>query len=83
MTWYLVEAYSPPGHDLTETEARIDASIRRLDGVTHLASVLLPEDETCFHFFEAANRDTVAFVSETADLGPLRIVETVHSGHLG
>lgn len=83
MTWFLVEAYSPPGHDLTETEARIDASILGLNGVTHLASVLLPEDETCFHFFEAADRETVAVVSETADLEPLRIVETIHSGHLG
>lgn len=79
MTWYLVEAYTPPGRALPDIEARIDLSMQATSGVTHLASILIPEDETCFHIFDAVDRDTVAGISETAGLSPLRIVETIHS----
>lgn len=83
MTGYLVESYSPRNQALTESDARIAISVLAISGITHLASILLPEDETCFHIFEADDRDIVAGISETAGLSPLRIVEIVHSGHWG
>jgi hypothetical protein len=83
VTWFLVESYAPPGTDVPDVEARIGDAVRANDGnsITHLASILLPEDETWFHIFDAADRELVVAVSDAADLSPLRIVETTHSAH--
>jgi hypothetical protein len=37
----------------------------------------LPEDETCFHVFEAASEEAVREVCGRAGLGPARIVRAV------
>jgi hypothetical protein len=83
MSWYLVEAYAPASQELGDIDARINMSVATAPGVTHLTSILIPEDETCFHIFEAESRDVVLGVSDAAGLSPLRIVETRHLEWLG
>lgn len=83
MTWFLVEAYAPPDAELGRMEARIDQVTGTVEGITHLASILLHEDETCFHIFDAAARDVVVRVGELAGLEPLRIVEATHARQWG
>jgi hypothetical protein len=45
----LVEVYAPRGSDITE----LVAHARAADGVRHLRSIFVPEDEVCFHLFSA------------------------------
>jgi hypothetical protein len=47
---YLVEVYAPRGTDISElvSDARAAA-----DGLHHLRSIFVPEDEICFHLFSA------------------------------
>jgi hypothetical protein len=83
VTWFLVETFAPSAQALGAIDASIEASLVSVPGVTHLASLLIPEDETCFHIFDAADRDSVAGVSAAAGLTPLRIVETLFREHWG
>jgi Protein of unknown function (DUF4242) len=79
---YLVETYVASGKaDLPGATARARAAAERLSrsgqGVRYLRSILLPEDETCFHLFEGESRQAVERVSEAAGLGRGRIVEAI------
>jgi hypothetical protein len=78
---FLVESYEPRGGALefAELEARALAAAESV-GVTYLRSIFVPEDETCFHFFEAASIDAVREASERAQLGGHRIVHAVRTG---
>ena len=49
MPTYLVEVYAPRGTDISELVERARAA----DGVRHLRSIFVPEDEVCFHLFSA------------------------------
>jgi hypothetical protein len=42
-------------------------------------TTFLPDDETCFHVFEADSADVVAEVSRRAGLGWARVVPAVES----
>jgi hypothetical protein len=48
---YLVEVYAPRGTDISElvSDARAAA-----EGLDHMRSIFVPEDEICFHLFSAA-----------------------------
>ena len=79
---YLVETYVASGTvDLPGTTARAREAAEKLsrpgEAVRHLRSILLPEDETCFHLFEGESLQAVERVSEAAGLGRGRIVEAI------
>ena len=83
MAQYLIEAYTPERgrEDLPSlvTRARKAAAAMRRDGldVRYLRPILVPEDEICFHLFEAPSADAVREASRRAELIYERIVETV------
>jgi uncharacterized protein DUF4242 len=74
MASFVVEVYAPhlSGPDLAEIAARAKAAARemRQEGirVRYLRSVLVPEDETCFHHFEGPSIDAVQRASKRAGL---------------
>jgi hypothetical protein len=80
---YLVETYFPrDGRDrLSEivSQAQAAAKAMRVDGVDvrYLRPIFLPDDETCFHLFEAPSAQAVAEASRRAALAYDRIVEAV------
>ena len=83
MPSYLVELYLPRSrpHDvgLSEGRARNAADELSREGtpIRHVRTTFLPDDETCFHVFEA---ESVAAVDEAcvrARLGNVRIVRAV------
>jgi hypothetical protein len=71
---YVVEVYAPAGDagSLAELASRAHAAAEesRRAGVEvrYLRSVLVPEDETCFHHFDGSSSDAVRWVSERAGL---------------
>jgi hypothetical protein len=71
---FVVEVYAPnlSRADLADVAARAEAAARELGSegiaVRFLRSVLVPEDETCFHHFEGPTAEAVRRVSERAGL---------------
>jgi hypothetical protein len=80
MASFLVEAYTA-AHEVAELDARARAAAEELAhagrAVRHVRTIFVPEDEMCFHLFEAASVEVVREASERARLSPQRIVETV------
>jgi hypothetical protein len=80
MPSYLVEAYVPraQAQDARAAGRRARAAARQLAregaSVRYVRTTLLPEDETCFHLFEAGSEEAVAEVCRRAGLGSARIV---------
>jgi hypothetical protein len=80
---YLVEAYIPhsraPDALAAGRRARAFARELSLEGlyVRHVRTTFLPDDETCFHFFEAASPQAVGEVCRRAGINSQRIVPTV------
>jgi hypothetical protein len=80
---YLVEAYVPR-LQLQEAQAagrRARAAAEQLSregaAVRHVRTTFLPDDETCFHIFEAGSEEIVRKVCRQAGLGSPRIVPAV------
>jgi hypothetical protein len=78
---FLVEAYTPAGASISEIEERTRLATAEAAGmgqtVRYLRSIFVPEDEICFHLFEADSSEAVRAASERARLMPARIVETM------
>lgn len=80
MPSFLVEAYLPTSRaDEVRAgglRARIAAEQLAAEGVPlrYVRTMYLPQDETCFHVFEAATSTDVEEVSRRAALGATRIV---------
>ena len=78
---YLVEAYAPKSCDApgAADRAREGAEDLSREGVAirYVRTTYLPEDETCFHFFEAESAEVVEDVCSRAELGRVRIVAAV------
>lgn len=82
MKSYLVELYQ---HRPTrEAEAAADRAreaaeqlTREGTPVTYVRSLLIPEDETCFHLFEGVSADAIGRASRRAALDYQRIVEVL------
>lgn len=74
---FLVEAYAPATSDVLALSARAEAAAasETRSAVRHIRSILVPEDEICFHLFEAGSADSVARAIDKADLRAQRIVE--------
>lgn len=79
MTSWLVEGYAPASTDLAAVEERArEAAFRLTLGgtpVRYVRTILVREDETCFHMFEAASVESVRKVAQWARLSAQRIVE--------
>lgn len=80
---YLVEAYLSRlnAGEVPELEARARAATRRLaqEGkpVRYVRAIFVPEDEICFHLFEAPSPEAVLEASRRARLDVDRVVEAV------
>jgi hypothetical protein len=80
---FLVEAYVPRtgarDAQAMAREARAGAEALTLEGtpIAYIRATCLPEDETCFHVFEAASWEAVAEVCRRAGIGNGRIVQAV------
>ena len=83
MASYLVEAYVPAmqAQDARTAGRRARAAARKLSRqgihVRYVRTTLIPEDETCFHFFEARSHNDVAEACRLAGLESPRIVPAV------
>ena len=85
MHGYVVEVYLPRSRarDARVTARRVRAAAEELaaDGlpIHYLRTTFLPEDETCFHFFDASSAASVAELCRRLDLGEVRIVGAVEA----
>jgi hypothetical protein len=82
---YLVETYVP---NTRVQEARAEGQRARAaagqlsrDGsaIRYVRTTFLPDDETCFHVFEAASDETVEEVCRRAELGRARVVLAIEA----
>jgi uncharacterized protein DUF4242 len=80
---YLVEAYMPRSHAqearAAGSRARSVADELSREGtpVRYVRTTFLPDDETCFHLFDALSADAVEEVSRRAKLGHARVVSAL------
>jgi Protein of unknown function (DUF4242) len=80
---YLVEVYVPRSRPREAHAAgrRAHAAALQLSreglAVRYLRTTFLPEDETCFHVFDASSAQDVGEVSRRAGFGTARIVPAV------
>jgi Nickel responsive protein SCO4226-like len=80
---YLVEAYVPRSRAqdarAAGRRARVVAERLSREGlhVRYVRTTFVPDDETCFHVFEAASAEAVDEVCQRAGLGSARIVPAV------
>ena len=83
MPSYLVEVYLPRSRPqeagVIGSRARAAAEELSREGtpVRYVRTTFLPDDETCFHLFEAASAEVVEEVSRRAGLGRARVVAAV------
>ena len=85
MPSYLVEVYLPRSHahEVRATAGRARAAAEQLSGedvpIRYVRTTFLPDDETCFHLFEASAPAAVEEVSRRAALGQVRIVPAIEA----
>ena len=83
MPTYLVEAYMPHSHGREARAAGHRARTaaeelsREGEAIRYVRTTFLPDDETCFHLFEAASAEVVEKASSRAALGRARVVPAV------
>ena len=82
---YILEAYLPLSRAqqarATAHRARAAAEALAHDGVSirYVRTTYLPDDETCFHLFEAASPDIVEEAGRRAELGRVRVIPAVET----
>jgi hypothetical protein len=80
---FLVEAYVSAADPIgqAETIARLQAAATELTAadlsVRYVRSIFVPDDEVCFHVFEASSADTVEQVGRRAQLTFDRVTEAM------
>jgi hypothetical protein len=80
---YLLESYTPHREpaELAELTDRArdaaEAATREGIEVRHVRSFLAPQDDMCFHVFEALSADAVTRASELGNLDHERITEVI------
>ena len=83
MPTYVVEAYMPRSHAQQARAAgrRARAAAEELsregEPIRYVRTTFLPEDETCFHVFEAPSAEVVEAASSRAELGRARVVPAI------
>ena len=89
MPTYLVESYMPRSRaaDARAAGRRAKAAAEDLSRegtrVRYLRTTFLPDDETCFHFLDAASAAAVEDVSRRAQLGRVRVVRALDPARPG
>jgi hypothetical protein len=78
VSMWIVERYLA-GWSAAEISALVQRVVARSEvfdvtGVRHIRSIMIPEDETCFCLFEAADAASVLAANEAADLPCHRVV---------
>jgi hypothetical protein len=79
---FIAESYEP---NPAATRALVAAALRRAaaevaaegENVRYIRSIVVPEDETCFHVFESASATAVLEASVRAQIVCTRIVEAI------
>ncbi|HET6643711.1 MAG TPA: hypothetical protein VFG93_10580 [Gaiellaceae bacterium] len=85
MPSYLVEVYlsQSRAHEARAIAGRARDAAEQLSAegvpIRHVRTTFLPDDETCFHLFEAASAEAVEEVSRRAVLGRARIVPAIEA----
>ena len=85
MQSYLVEVYLPRsrGHEVGATGSRARAAAEALSReglpIRFVRTTFLPDDETCFHLFEADSAAVVEQAVTRAELGRARVVLAVEA----
>lgn len=85
MPCYLVEAYLPRSRADEaraaglRARAAADAAVNEGTDVRYVRTTFLPDDETCFHLFEAVSAAVVEEVSRRARLGLVRVTAAVET----
>lgn len=75
---FLVEGYlATPNRAELEALARKATALEEVEAIRYLGSLVLPEDEICFHLFEASSVASLLEASELAELEHERVVETI------
>jgi hypothetical protein len=80
---YLVEVYLPRSHadEARTTGRRARAAAEELTrenvSIRYIRTTFLPDDETCFHLFEASSAEVVEEASSRAELGRARVVAAI------
>ena len=81
MSSYLLEAYTPASALLEEVEARMRTAAAELSEsgtpVRYVRSILVPEDETCFHLLVGPSSEAVAETARRAGISAPRITKAV------
>ncbi|MET0200922.1 MAG: nickel-binding protein [Gaiellaceae bacterium] len=83
MAEFLAEFYlSPSDREAAQVgadRARLAAEELALRGtpVRYLSSIFLPEDETCFHLYEASSAEAIREVAQRAELSFERVLEAI------
>ena len=83
MRSYVVEVYVPRSRgreaSAAAARARVAAEMLSREGmeIRYVRMTFLPDDETCFHLFEAGSAEVVEAVVERAELGRARVVAAV------
>jgi hypothetical protein len=72
---FLVEAYAPASSECDVLAHQMDTTAGRQHSIRRLRSILVPEDEICFHIFEAESADSLAEAVAQAEVRAQRIVE--------
>jgi hypothetical protein len=82
---YLVETYIPRSRTdearAAGRRARASAEELSLEGVPirYIRTTFLPDDETCFHLFDASSAEAVEELSRRAELGRARVVPAIEA----
>ena len=83
MPYYLIEVYIPRAraHEADSTGRRIRAAIDALHGedveIRFVRTMLLPEEETCFHVVDAPSSAAVENIGKHAGLSNIRVVSAI------
>ncbi len=77
MPTYLVEIYAPGTVVVDDLAERAVVVARASPGVHYLRSIFVPEDETCFHLFDAASPEALRAAGREAGIEFPRILEAV------
>ena len=81
---FLVEVYTPPTIDIGDVEAKASRAAAELSAagtpVRYVRSIFVPDDETCFHLFEAASSVAVGEATRRAGFTAARITPAIETG---
>jgi hypothetical protein len=75
---FLVEAYAAASSEVDSLSAaagRVGGGSVGARAIRHIRSILVPEDETCLHLYEAESAESLADAIKVAAMRAERIVE--------